>query len=384
MITRIDSDTKLEQMIKESENKQIVLYGAGNYGVNTLKYIRKFYNKDVINFVVTDDADCVGEVEGKPVYSIYKQHIDCILVITASEQKQEEMIETATHQGFNNIYIVLNEFIRYIQSELNEHRLDKKEKLNFEVHITDHCNLNCMGCYHFSPLCQEDYLDVREFERDMRRMAYLCNDQVSAITLLGGEPLLHPDVTAFFDISRKLFRTAVINLLTNGVLLGKMPDSFWESCVENRIGVCCTKYPVYVDYEGIEEKARQYGLKVSYHNDVGAGEKMLIKYPFDLTGTQDIEWNYEHCTRSNKCITLKHGKLYTCPMAAHAHLAKDYFNLDLELAEGDYIDIYQAKSIDDLAEFLIHPIPFCRYCNLQVKPEQLKWKKSEKKLEEWF
>lgn len=384
MLTKINSDIKIEQMIKESENRQIVLYGAGNYGVTTLKYIQKRFHKEISNFVVTHSMGCADEVEGKPVYSIYKQHTDCILIIAASEQKQGEMIETATNQGFKEIYVVLNEFIRYIQSELNDHRLDKKEKLNFEVHITDHCNLNCRGCYHFSPLCDEDYLDVREFERDMERMEYLCKEQVSSIILLGGEPLLHPDVTAFFCVSRKLFSAARIELLTNGILLRKMQDSFWESCVENNITLCCTKYPVYVDYDWIEEKARQYGLKVFYHNDIGAGEKMLIKYPFDITGSQDIEWNYKHCTRSNKCITLKHGKLYTCPMAAHAHLAKDYFKLDMGLSEKDFIDIYRAESMDDLVEFLIHPIPFCRYCNLQVKPEQLKWKRSEKKLEEWF
>ena len=384
MVTKINSVIKLGQIVNESEENKIVFYGAGHYGVITLKYIRKYFNKEISNFVVTDNSDCSETVEGKQVKCIYGHQTDCSLVITASEQKQEEMINIAVNMGFKDIYVVLNELVKYMQSELEGQKLNKREKMNFEIHITDHCNLNCMGCYHFSPLSQEDYLDVKEFERDMERMAYLCKDNVGLITLLGGEPLLHPDVTVFLCISRKLFPSAQIDLLTNGILLKGMPSSFWETCVENNIHLCCTKYPVNIDYEGIEELAGRYGLTISYHNDVGAGDKMLIKYPFDIAGLQDAEWNYRHCTRSNKCITLKHGKLYTCPMAAHSHLAKDYFKLDIELSDKDFINIYHANSMDDLTEFLIHPIPFCRYCNLQIQPEQLEWKKSERKLEEWF
>ena len=38
---------------------------------------------------------------------------------------------------------------------------------HFEVHITDHCNLNCKGCAHFSNLCKPTFADLDEFEADM-------------------------------------------------------------------------------------------------------------------------------------------------------------------------------------------------------------------------
>ena len=80
-----------------------------------------------------------------------------------------------------------------------------KRLLCFEVHITEHCNLNCKGCYHFSPLAKEEYLDINEFERDLRRIYELCGDNVERITLLGGEPLLHPDINRFIEVTRKIY-----------------------------------------------------------------------------------------------------------------------------------------------------------------------------------
>ncbi len=384
MYKEIDSEQVLRELIEENTDLDIVLYGAGNYGITFKRYLEKIHNVKIKNFVVTDTCAELRSVDDVAVNAIDTQDRECKLVICVSEQKQSDLIEKAMNLGFNKIYVMLNEYVRYMKSELNEKHLNCLETLKFEVHITDHCNLNCKGCYHFSPISEPVFLSTEEFEKDMRRMHQVCEDKVSSITLLGGEPLLHPQITDFFRIVRLYFQKCRVNLLTNGTLLKDMKDSFWRSLVENRITLCCTKYPVYVDYNVIEEKAAQYGIKVIYHNDVGAGQKTLIKYPFDISGSQDVEWNYKHCTRSNKCITLKHGRIFTCPMAAHAHIAKDFFGLNLELSADDSISIYQVKTMREISEFLVKPIPFCRYCDLKKKPKQMEWKVSKKEVGEWF
>lgn len=387
MIEKIGSDTVIEQ-ICSAVSDDIVIYGAGGYGKTMCRYLLEKYDINIKFFAVSSKEHIDSRnIEGRaviPIDEAAKEDRKCILIIAVSEQKQEMLLKKALELGFTKIYLVLNEFFRYMQSELNAVRLKPLKSLKFEVHITDHCNLNCRGCYHFSPLSEESFLATEEFERDLKRLLMLCGDQVSRITLLGGEPLLHPQVVDFFNIARKYFPKCGIEVLTNGVLLKDMDDAFWNACVEKHITVSCTKYPVKVDYELLEKIADKYSLQIFYHNDIGAGEKMLIKYPFDIHGEQPIEWNYAHCTRSNRCITLKHGRLFTCPMAAHAHLAKDFFNLDIELSDADSIDIYKAKNFEEIAEFLVTPIPFCRYCNLKVKPEQQKWGVSAKKIEEWF
>ena len=41
-----------------------------------------------------------------------------------------------------------------------------KNQIRFIVDIVDHCNLNCKGCGHFSPLASESFLDIETFEND--------------------------------------------------------------------------------------------------------------------------------------------------------------------------------------------------------------------------
>lgn len=383
MKNKIDSDESLVKILKD--HTDIVIYGAGNYGTTLQRYIKKKWNVEVVDFAVTEDSQ-INEDGGQHKVALLESYPRTrMLIIAVSEQHQNELIKNARRLGFDKFFSVLNEYVRYMQALLNDDRLMIKRLLGFEVHITEHCNLNCRGCYHFSPLAKEEYLDINEFERDLRRIYELCEDNVERITLLGGEPLLHPDINRFIEVTRKIYANSRIEILTNGLLLPKMEKTFWKTCGDNHVSICCTKYPISVDYEGIEKMASDYGLFITYHNDIGAGEKTLIKYPFDITGSQDKQESFDKCTRSNLCITLKHGRLYTCPMAAHAHLAREYFDLDtLQLSDMNGIDIYRATDMKDIMSFFTKPIDFCRYCNLKRRPVQMKWDISQKKIEEWF
>lgn len=388
MIKKIYAETVMEEICKALPETEILIYGAGNYGTITGRYLKEKYGVKIKCFVVSSKKQIdYKEDRLQEVYAIDEianENCQNILIVAASEQKHPEMVQLASKLGFEKIYLVLNEYLSYMKSELRTDRLKPLSVLNFEVHITDHCNLNCRGCIHFSPLSEESFLSVDEFERDFVQMKRLCKDRISQIVLLGGEPLLHPQIADFLKISRKYFKKCNIILLTNGTLLDRMDDEFWNACQINNIILKCTKYPIKVDYESLERKAKTYGLEITYQNDMGEGEKMMFKFPFDLQGTQPVQWNYEHCTRSNYCITLKHGRLFTCPLAAHAHIAKDFFHLDMELSEEDSIDIYKAESFEEITKFLITPIPFCRYCDIKTMAEQKQWGVSQKRFEEWF
>ena len=378
---RIDSDENLQKLLNDPS--EVVIYGAGHYGHVLESYSKKYLHFDRFRFAVSSLVYMRYPRDSRvDILDHYER--DCMLVIAVSEQHHQELIEHALDLGFKKISVILNEYVRYMEALLNEERLKVKDTLGFEVHITEHCNLNCRGCYHFSPLAGEEYLDIKEYIEDLKRIRELCGDKVEHITLLGGEPLLHPDIVKFIEKTREIYRNTRLEILTNGLLLQNMDRKFWDACWKNRVSLCCTKYPIAVDYDHLEEIARDFGLTINYHNDVGAGEKTLIKYPFDICGTQNANESFGKCTRSNLCTTLKHGRLYPCPMAAHAHLAKEYFGLDLKLSAKDYIDIYEASDMGELMTFLIRPIEFCKYCNLSRRPVQMKWGISEKKYDEWF
>jgi uncharacterized radical SAM superfamily Fe-S cluster-containing enzyme len=87
-------------------------------------------------------------------------------------------------------------------------RLKKRTELDFFVKLTDHCNLNCACCNQLSPVAEEFFYPVETFKKDCLRLFQLGGEKISRIGFSGGEPLLHPQITAFFDVARECFNNS--------------------------------------------------------------------------------------------------------------------------------------------------------------------------------
>jgi MoaA/NifB/PqqE/SkfB family radical SAM enzyme len=251
--------------------------------------------------------------------------------------------------------------------------------LKFETHLTDHCNLNCKYCTHFSPLANKKFHDVAIFERDCRRISELTNGRIERLTLLGGEPLLHPDINKFADVARKYFKRGEIQIITNGPLLLKQDELFWENCRKNKVSITISGYPVPLDVNAIKQKASEYKVKIH----TPAIIKKMDKIPFNIEGKQNFEESFKKCPSSNVCIYLEDGKLYTCPQIPNIKHFNQYFNTKLEVSEKDYIDIYKAQNVKEISDFLSHPVPFCRYCSIDEAEYGRNWGVSKKEISEW-
>jgi MoaA/NifB/PqqE/SkfB family radical SAM enzyme len=259
-------------------------------------------------------------------------------------------------------------------------RLMPRKLLRFEVNITDHCNLNCIGCEHFSPLAKEKYIDISDYEKDCARLGKLLNWEMENIHLMGGEPLLHPQINRIIEITRKYFVKGVIEIVTNGILLMKQDRAFWKTCNENNVIISVTQYPIGLKYDEIERTAKSQNVELRYYH---FGKKTMQKRPFDLEGKQDIKENIKICHMANNCVQLRDGKLYTCVEIAYIGIFNEYFNKGLEVTEKDYIDIYKAQNKEEVFNFLNKPVPFCRYCDIMGIEQEIEWKKSKKEITEW-
>ncbi|GHU05617.1 hypothetical protein FACS1894147_11970 [Spirochaetia bacterium] len=262
-------------------------------------------------------------------------------------------------------------------------RLKRRKLLKFEVHATDHCNLNCKGCEHFSSVANVKFLDINIFERDCVRLSELTNKKIEELGIVGGEPLLHPEITKIFDIARKYFPLDRILILTNGLLLLKVEDNFWENCRKNNIIVTITKYPIKLDFQAIENKAQCHNVKMEYMGSTGAIIKTMRINPLDLEGKQNIKKSFKYCYMSNYCIHLLDGKLYTCPRVPNISYFNNFFNQKLQITEKDYIDIFRVNDLTEIFDYLCHPIPFCRYCNTTKVIHGTEWAVSKKNIKEW-
>lgn len=262
--------------------------------------------------------------------------------------------------------------------------IGRKKRLNrikFEVHVVDHCNLNCQMCDHFSPLAQPFFLKEENFENDMKRMAELFNGEAEYVRLLGGEPLLHPNIEGFFEIARRYFKNADIYLYTNGLLLPKVSEHFWKEIKKNSIKIWLTKYPIEFDYEKVEKKLKEEKIDFYYENPNWV--KTSWKLPMNLLEKQNYRRNYMICTIGNMWPLLKNGILYPCPLPPNIEHFNKYFKKEIELSPMDGIDIYRAKDANEILDFLCRPIPFCGNCNVKERTRNYKWKTSKRSLDEW-
>jgi hypothetical protein len=198
---------------------------------------------------------------------------------------------------------------------------------------------------------------------------------------MGGEPLLHNNIIDFLTIGRKYFPKAALEIWTNGILLPKQPPDFWETCRVKNIRINITKYPIKINREQINNIARQYNVKPVYpDNKTGL---LWYEMKLDKNGCQNIEKNFKFCNMSNECIHLCEGKLYTCPIIAYVKYLNNYFDENFKVTEDDYIDIYKAKNIDEIFDFLCKPIPFCKYCDIE-RARPTEWGISKKERKEWI
>jgi hypothetical protein len=241
-----------------------------------------------------------------------------------------------------------------------------------ETHLADHCNLNCKGCGHFSPIASEKFCDLQQLERDLQRLAELLH--VARLRLMGGEPLLHPNVAEACSIARKHLPNSTVVIVTNGVLLPKMGAEFWQSCRENRIVLEVTSYPVTLDLERIRRLAEDEQVRLLVQQCV---EFFSV---FDLSEAQNPE-GVMRCRPNYYCPFLYEGALYACALPATAQ----YFNskYGTALSQEGAIRIHDDEMTGRrILALLDSPVPLCRYCLLGDSPT-FKWAVSRKEQGEW-
>lgn len=170
-----------------------------------------------------------------------------------------------------------------------------------------------------------------------------------------------------------------IYLVTNGVLLNRMDESFWKACKYCNIVIAPTQYPVKLDYEEIKNNVIAHGIQYQSFGQAADGWYHTV---LSESGDKNEIQQFLHCSNANNCTVLEHGKLYPCPKAAKVRHFNKAFGNRFQQSSHDYIDIYKAESLKEIMEFLSKPIPFCRYCDTFAS-EKIEWGVSHKEDSEW-
>lgn len=181
-----------------------------------------------------------------------------------------------------------------------------------EITIVEHCLLSCRDCNHLSPIIPPALADPELLMTDLRVLAMVYH--AKSVRLLGGEPLLHPEVLEILQIARTSGVADLVGIETNGLMLGRMPETFWEAIDL----VVVSAYP-----------GREPGKKLLTHCQ-RLSEKYQVDFTVNLTpvfreayaelGTSDrslVRRIYETCAMAHiwRCHTLADGYFYKCPLA---------------------------------------------------------------------
>ncbi|MBD5454987.1 MAG: radical SAM protein [Lachnospiraceae bacterium] len=224
-----------------------------------------------------------------------------------------------------------------------------------EYHVADHCNLNCKYCTHYSPLVNEPvFADFERFSSDLKQLKKRIPD-IGIIRILGGEPLLNPELSRFIEFTRELYPASIITVVTNGLLVRKMSADLIRIMKENMAFIHISFYPP------LQEQITQI-KSFLYEQQI----------PFTITGlttefnkTQTLVPNVDEeffysCFQAS-CTCLQDGKLAPCYAPFTTKYFNEAFSKEIPMDEG--IDIYdESLPLEDLKIRLLLPMERCRYC----------------------
>lgn len=253
--------------------------------------------------------------------------------------------------------------------------------IGLNIHLTDHCNLLCKGCSHFAPIADEKYISKMELEKTLKTIFSKTKSVFQELCLMGGEPLLHPELADILTISRKNCGEMPITLITNGLLLKKLEQDFWEACKKNNISIQITCYPINFDYDEVIEYVKSQEVNVEVYVDRRDGGFRRDKLEID--GQHNRVYNYSRCRIGGIYPQVKDYKLYKCATAANIESVNKRFQMNFEHNEDDYLEIEKIVDDEQVREFLLTSASFCRYCNLEEQ-QFAKWDFSKKQKEEWL
>lgn len=97
--------------------------------------------------------------------------------------------------------------------------------------ITTSCDLACPGCDRFIDYDHRWFETMEEFSERMQKWSKRLSPQ--NLTLIGGEPLINPNLFKMIDETRRIFPSTNIELFTNGFLLEKK-SGLIEKLFENQ------------------------------------------------------------------------------------------------------------------------------------------------------
>ncbi|MCR5765792.1 MAG: radical SAM protein [Treponema sp.] len=248
---------------------------------------------------------------------------------------------------------------------------------HLEANLADGCNLNCRGCLHFSNLYRKDEIpDSKELLDSIAEIAKHC--EIFQFRVLGGEPLLNPDLEEFLIKLRKILPNTDLAVISNGILIPKMPESLFKTMRENYIGFNLTLYSPTLKmkdriYEVFDKSGVAYG---SHEAKTDKFEKFLLEKPGNVDArTHDV------CVPRG-ILVVKEECIYRCPVEAYIDRFYEWFSMNLKAPDGINVHAFSGDWGQLITDLYTKPRPLCAYCS--SKSEFYEWSNGKPEKADWL
>ncbi|MBS2015549.1 MAG: radical SAM protein [Deltaproteobacteria bacterium] len=245
-----------------------------------------------------------------------------------------------------------------------------------ELHIVEHCNLRCAQCCNVSPYLSERVMSVDDVAQTCARLREVTRPAV--LKLMGGEPLLHPDLAGVLRAVRASGVAPRVRLFTNGLLLRSVPNETFALLDELTVSSYASA-PVKPEILAeTEERARRFDVVLNV-KDVATFTTVLSARANDDEASQRA---YDTCWLRHRCLVVRGGVFYKCTRAAYHtefHARVDLGGAPGAVAGADEAEALQRSLgipldavdfVDRAAAYLsaAEALPSCRHCHGSAGP----------------
>lgn len=234
---------------------------------------------------------------------------------------------------------------------------ERTELDTMEIHVAEHCNLNCKNCSMFCGLVETcDFPCYQEFEEGIKQLKNFF-PHIKKFRIIGGEPLLNPELDKYICLIRNVYPYTDIRLISNGILVTKMSDQLIQTIIDNDVTFIVTQYiSLKHSIDEINRFLSKTGIRYIVTEAVLEFQKI-----YNALGDSDIDENFYRCHWKGSCATMYGTKIATCYVPFVIHYFSDKFNLAIE--ETGKIDLMEeGLTAQEIIKRMHTPFDMCRYC----------------------
>lgn len=235
--------------------------------------------------------------------------------------------------------------------------IDRNELDTLEIHIADHCNLNCKNCSMFCGLVKKpNYSDYMQTQNSLYVLKQIFN-HIKRIRIIGGEPLLNKELNKYLYMIRKIYPKSNIRVITNGILVTDMKDDLITAFKNNSAKLVITSYlPLIEKLDKINDFLKDKEIDYEISEIVTDFQKI-----YDYTGKQNMELSFNACHWKGACATLYENQIAPCFVPFVIKNLSENFHLNIATSGTLKLDSDKLNK-EKIRKLFNTPFDMCRYC----------------------